>query len=534
MSLPVFLLAAAAGATSPNFEQRVAVQIDLGLTGDVGLLVQAFVDGNNTSTITGITVGGTMTGGTNGTNGTGQTTNRGGTIAGGTALTLDAVVPGASFLGANGNARAGRIGPLALTGLQWVQVTCNDANGKPTLLCQAWSGVSGIPAGTSFAGLSTTPSQNVTTTTNDVGAMLFYSSANNTYAASATAPTTQRLRALQVDAQGYNAFVWDRDGQAGTTTMSGSITGAFTPGYAGTKWVVQGTAGTNPVVTGPSGAPGDPTSTANLAENATTGPLFSTDIAPPGGYPTITGADASLFALVSVGTNQWRVNPVTPFNFESLPHANPFAVTFNANASVSQACSITITNVTEPPPTPTIGTAVAGDAQASVAFTPGAANGSPATANYVATSTPGGLTGSGTSSPITVAGLTNGTPYTFRVHAVNADGPGPQSADSNSVTPTGGTLYGFDFDTDPELDFGLRAGAVIESIGLHVGQLLSIYVRTDNLARTLVTSASGRVTDSQARMARFVAAGIALGTDYAIEVVDEATGEAVVVRMTAT
>jgi hypothetical protein len=44
-------------------------------------------------------------------------------------------------------------------------------------------------------------------------------------------------------------------------------------------------------------------------------------------------------------------------------------------------------------------------------------------------------TATGTSSPITVTGLTNATAYTFKVHATNDVGSGPDSSASNSVTP---------------------------------------------------------------------------------------------------
>ena len=87
------------------------------------------------------------------------------------------------------------------------------------------------------------------------------------------------------------------------------------------------------------------------------------------------------------------------------------------------------------PGAPTIGTATGGNASASVTFTAPANNGGSAITSYTVTSSPGSLTGTGASSPITVSGLTNGTAYTFTVTATNATGTGPASAASNSVTP---------------------------------------------------------------------------------------------------
>ena len=92
------------------------------------------------------------------------------------------------------------------------------------------------------------------------------------------------------------------------------------------------------------------------------------------------------------------------------------------------------------PGAPTIGTATAGVASASVTFTAPADPGFPATITaYTVTASPGGATGTGASSPITVSGLSNGTAYTFTVTATNATGTGPASAASNSATPTAPT-----------------------------------------------------------------------------------------------
>lgn len=87
------------------------------------------------------------------------------------------------------------------------------------------------------------------------------------------------------------------------------------------------------------------------------------------------------------------------------------------------------------PDAPTIGTASGGDTQASVAFTAPANVGGSAISAYYAVSSPGQITSSGASSPVTVTGLTNGTAYTFTVWALNTYGPSPYSAASGSVTP---------------------------------------------------------------------------------------------------
>ena len=88
-----------------------------------------------------------------------------------------------------------------------------------------------------------------------------------------------------------------------------------------------------------------------------------------------------------------------------------------------------------PPDAPTIGTATGGNASASVTFSAPANNGGSAITGFTVTSSPSGITGTGSSSPITVSGLSNGTAYTFTVTATNAIGTGAASSASNSVTP---------------------------------------------------------------------------------------------------
>jgi surface antigen len=105
------------------------------------------------------------------------------------------------------------------------------------------------------------------------------------------------------------------------------------------------------------------------------------------------------------------------------------------------------TTSTDPPPTvpsgPTGATATAGDGQASVQWNASLNDGGSSIISYTVTASPGGQSAT-TNAPegatvltTTVAGLTNGTSYTFRVHAMNAVGNSAASAASNAVVPAG-------------------------------------------------------------------------------------------------
>jgi hypothetical protein len=87
------------------------------------------------------------------------------------------------------------------------------------------------------------------------------------------------------------------------------------------------------------------------------------------------------------------------------------------------------------PDAPTNVSAAPADGQATVSFSaPPGTGGSPIT-GYVVTSTPGGITAEGASSPIVVAGLDNGVTYSFTVRATNALGSSQESSPSRPVTP---------------------------------------------------------------------------------------------------
>ena len=137
-------------------------------------------------------------------------------------------------------------------------------------------------------------------------------------------------------------------------------------------------------------------------------------------------------AFANLQTGIWNnTNAITSITVSSLSGTMVYTQysTFTLYGVYKDAAETT-------PAAPTIGTATAGSQAANVAFTP-AGSGAPAS-SYVVTSSPGGLTATGASSPIQIGGLTSGTAYTFTVAGQNPGGVGASSAASNSVTPYDG------------------------------------------------------------------------------------------------
>jgi hypothetical protein len=179
--------------------------------------------------------------------------------------------------------------------------------------------------------------------------------------------------------------------------------------------------------------PGAPTSVTAVAGDGQSTVTF----APPasdGGAPittyTVTSAPG---AITASGAG-------SPIVLTGLIDGTAYSFTVVATNSVGGSAASAPSNTVTPqlvpvlPGAPTMVTAVAGNVSATVSFSAPATGGSAIT-GYTVTASPGGITATGTASPIAVGGLTTGTSYTFTVTATNGVGTGPSSAASPAVTP---------------------------------------------------------------------------------------------------
>jgi large repetitive protein len=156
-------------------------------------------------------------------------------------------------------------------------------------------------------------------------------------------------------------------------------------------------------------------------------------------------SSSTSFTMTLSATDKTGVNSLLNNNGTSaqdsttynLAAADDWAAGADAALNVADVAGngITASNVMTLPGAPAIGTATAGDTQASVTFSAPSSDGGSAITSYTATASPGGATASGAGSPLTITGLTNGVAYTVTVTATNGVGTSPASAASNSVTP---------------------------------------------------------------------------------------------------
>jgi len=234
-------------------------------------------------------------------------------------------------------------------------------------------------------------------------------------------------------------------------TVFGSASPIVVPGLTnGTNYAFT-VAAINSVGTGPASA---------FSNNVTPNPATTVPTAPSGASAVRAGSGQVSVTFVAPASDGG--SPISGYTVTSNPPggtdlaAGTTGLTHTVGGltnGVAYTFTVTATNGVGPSPpsgasnsvtpadlpgAPTGVTAIAGDSQATVSFGAAPSNGDPVTLYTVFVCSPGCVAGptSAAVAPVVVTGLTNGTAYTFTVRATNGVGSGPQSAASNSVTPS--------------------------------------------------------------------------------------------------
>lgn len=226
---------------------------------------------------------------------------------------------------------------------------------------------------------------------------------------------------------------------AGVALPSSAATGAHTGGipHRNQAGTLAAAARTDAVVR-------DAAVTANVVPNAPTGVTGvpgNATVAVSWVAPVPNGGTAVTRYTVTSSPSSRRCTSTSATTCTVTGLVNGTAYTFTvvarntAGNSVASAPSSPVTPRTVPG-APTGVSATAGNAAAEVSWSAPASNGGAAITGYTATSSPDGRTcASSGATTCAVAGLTNGTEYTFRVVATNAAGSSAASSPSGPVVP---------------------------------------------------------------------------------------------------
>jgi hypothetical protein len=156
------------------------------------------------------------------------------------------------------------------------------------------------------------------------------------------------------------------------------------------------------------------------------------------------GAAVSSYTVTSNPGNKTSMGLTSPLTVTGLTNGTAYTFTVKASNSVGTSVTSIVSNSITPiqsaptlniPSPPVSIAATAGNGSATVNVLAPVSNGGAAVTSYLVTASPGGQTGTSTTTQIFITGLTNGTAYTFIAQAQNSVGLSLASAVSNSVTP---------------------------------------------------------------------------------------------------
>lgn len=222
---------------------------------------------------------------------------------------------------------------------------------------------------------------------------------------------------------------------SGTLAVGQIVTGAGVSANTAIEALGTGTGGIGTYTVSVYQTVGSPTAmTSTISLSSLTSISIPYTLGYDGGSP-ITGVTASVYSGSTLkGT---ATGTTSPLSITGLSNGTVYSVSLYATNAIGSSTSSIGPYFQTPgvPPAPTIGTAtLVGTVGANVAFTAPNSDGGNAITSYIAVSSPGNVSNTGTTSPISISGLAGNTTYTFTVAATNAIGTGSPSSASNSIT----------------------------------------------------------------------------------------------------
>lgn len=221
------------------------------------------------------------------------------------------------------------------------------------------------------------------------------------------------------------------------------------------------------------------------------------------------GEDITGYTVTSNPGGKTATGTSSPITVTGLTNGTSYTFVVTATNPVgtgspsSSTSSVTPNRVSDPP---TELEATSENGQAIITFNAPSDNGGSTITSYTVTASPGGITASGSTSPITVTGLTNGTAYSFTAVANNSNGHSVASSESNQIIPatTPGTPQNIS-----ALAGNGEASVSFDSPANNGGLEVSSYTVTTNPGGITVTGTSSPITVT----------GLSNGTSYSFSVV---------------